>query len=194
MSNTLELYEFPNLKGDSHSLQADSPDLSTVGFLKRAQSLKVIGDPWIVFTETKYQGEFFNYKEGTYNSIPSFANKISSVRVVPGGFFTPKITVYEHIHYGGKMVPLEKSADSLKPYQLDNMASSHKTHSGAWILYEEEYYRGKRMITVAGDQVPNYVPLGWNDIVGSVKHITSSEQPVSCTHSRHLLPAYLREP
>ncbi|OCT73372.1 hypothetical protein XELAEV_18036355mg [Xenopus laevis] len=175
MSNTLELYALPNLKGDSHSLQADSPDLSTVGFLKRAQSLKVIGDPWIVFTGTKYQGEFFNYKEGTYNSIPSFANKISSVRVVPGGFFTPKITVYEHINYGGKMVPLEKSADSLKPYLLDNMASSHKTHSGAWILYDGDHYRGKKMITVAGDQVPNYVPLGWNDKVSSMKPITDTE-------------------
>ncbi|OCT73362.1 hypothetical protein XELAEV_18036346mg [Xenopus laevis] len=175
MSNIIELYALPNLQGRSHSLQADSPDLSTVGFLKRAQSLRVIGDPWIIFTETKYQGDFTYYKEGTYNSIPHFANKISSVRVVPGGFFTPKITVYEHVNYEGKMVTLEKSADSLKPYQLDDMASSHKTQHGAWILYEDEYYRGKKMITVAGDHVPNYVPLGWNDKVSSVKPITDTE-------------------
>uniref|UniRef100_A0A1B8XYD8 Beta/gamma crystallin 'Greek key' domain-containing protein n=1 Tax=Xenopus tropicalis TaxID=8364 RepID=A0A1B8XYD8_XENTR len=173
MSNILELFSEPNLKGDSVKLKADSGDLSSVGFLKRAQSLRVVGDPWIVFTGTQYQGEFTHYKEGSCN-IPGFANEISSVRVVPGGILTPKITLYEHIKYGGRAVTLEKAAESLKSYGFDNMISSHKTESGAWILYDGEHYRGSRMVTVAGDRVPNYVPLGWNDRVSSVRPITDT--------------------
>ncbi|OCT99803.1 hypothetical protein XELAEV_18005584mg [Xenopus laevis] len=174
MSNTIELYALPNLQGDFKPLNADCDDLLMFKFLKHAQSLRVHGDPWIVFTGTKYQGEFTYYKEGTYNSLQDFANKISSVRVVPGGFSKPEITVYEKIDYKEKSVPLEKSADSLKPYLFDDKASSHKTQHGAWILYDGEFYGGNRMFTVAGDEIPNYVSP---EIIGvnSVKPITGSE-------------------
>uniref|UniRef100_A0A803JNE4 Beta/gamma crystallin 'Greek key' domain-containing protein n=1 Tax=Xenopus tropicalis TaxID=8364 RepID=A0A803JNE4_XENTR len=157
MSNILELYSKPNLKGDSQRLQADCGDLSSVGFLKRAQSLKVIGAPWIVFTGTQYRGEFTHYREGTFN-IPGFANDISSVRVVTGGLLTPKITLYEFPQNEGKTVTLEERKDG-----FNNVISSHKTERGAWILYNGEDYNGSRMVTVAGDMVPNYISPDWKN-------------------------------
>lgn len=172
--NTLELFEFPDFKGDSVSLDGDMSDLSSVGFLKKAQSLKVQGDPWVVFSDVNYdyRGTFTCFSEGAHRSIPSWANKICSARIVRGGLYQPKITLYEDIEYEGRAVHLEKAATSLKPYGFDNMASSQKEVRGAWILYSEEYYKGDQMVTVAGEELPNYHARGWGDRVSSLKPLT----------------------
>ncbi|XP_073472654.1 epidermal differentiation-specific protein-like [Aquarana catesbeiana] len=173
--NALELFELPDFKGDFVSIEQDTKDLTSVGFLQRARSLKVHGDPWIVFTGISYEGKFKCYLEGSYPSIPALEKKISSVRVVRDGLYNPSITLFEHIYYGGKTVTLEKAANSLKPYGFDNMASSQNNVSGAWILYSEEYYKGEQKVTVAGDDIPDYHKFGWGDKVSSLKPLEPHE-------------------
>ncbi|OCU01525.1 hypothetical protein XELAEV_18007316mg [Xenopus laevis] len=169
--STIELFEFPDMKGDSHSLTDDTPDLAQFGFLKRAQSIRVIGEPWVVFTDSKYQGQYAVFKEGIYSSIPGFSKSISSTRIVKGGLYEPKITVYEHINYGGRAQVLLKDADSLKTYGMETMVSSHKVDKGAWVLYQGDFFTGKTMVTIAGDSVPDYTKIDWNDKANSVKAI-----------------------
>ncbi|XP_077323515.1 epidermal differentiation-specific protein-like [Lithobates pipiens] len=171
--NTLQLFQFPDFKGASVSIKKDTADLATVGFLNKAESLKITGEPWVVFSGTNYRGDFRVFKEGNYNSIPGF--KINSVRHVQGGLHNPKITLYEHIHYGGESIDLERPTDSLRPYKFDNKVSSHKFVSGAWILYEGEFYTGKQIITLAGDEIPDYRKIGWNDKVNSLKPVLAYE-------------------
>ncbi|XP_073472715.1 epidermal differentiation-specific protein-like [Aquarana catesbeiana] len=173
--SSLELFELPNFKGDFVSIKQDTGDLTSNGFLQRARSLKVHGDPWIVFTGINYKGEFKCYSEGSYPSIPEFDKKISSVRVVKGGLYNPTITLFEHGYYGGKPVTLEKAANKLKPYGFDNMASSQKNVRGAWILYAEEYYKGEQRVTLAGDDIPDYHALGWGNKVSSLKPLEPPE-------------------
>ncbi|XP_073472509.1 epidermal differentiation-specific protein-like [Aquarana catesbeiana] len=173
--NTLELFEFRDFKGDSVSIQQDTADLTSVGFLKNAESLKISGQPWFVFSEAGYRGKFRCFKEGNYNSIPAFQKNISSMRLVKGGLYNHKITVYEHINYGGKSINLDRPTDSLNPYRFDNMVSSHKSVSGAWILYAGEFYTGDQMVALAGDEIPDYRTLGWNDKVSSLKPVLPYE-------------------
>uniref|UniRef100_A0A8C5MUZ2 Beta/gamma crystallin 'Greek key' domain-containing protein n=1 Tax=Leptobrachium leishanense TaxID=445787 RepID=A0A8C5MUZ2_9ANUR len=169
----IELFSERDFKGDSVSLDADTADLRLAGFDNYTKSMRITGDPWVVFAEVSYKGEFKAYKEGDYASIPSFENKISSVRVVKGGLSDPEITVYEHVNYGGRAVTLKKNAEDLRTYGFDKMISSHKVSRGGWILYENTHYQGNKMLALAGDQVPNYVPLGWNDKVSSIKLISA---------------------
>ncbi|XP_073472521.1 epidermal differentiation-specific protein-like [Aquarana catesbeiana] len=178
--NTLELFEFPDFKGAFASIKQDIADLTSVGFLKKAQSLKICGDPWFIFSEAGYRGKFRCFKEGNYNSIPEFQKNISSVRLVKGGLYNPKITLYEHINYRGKSFTLDRPTDSLKPYGFDNMVSSHKWVSGAWILYTREYYTGDQMVALAGDENPDYRTLGWNDKVSSLKPVLPYEVSIKC--------------
>lgn len=173
--NTLELFEFPDFKGASVSIQRDNADLTSVGFLKKAESLKINGEPWFVFSEVNYRGKFRCFMEGNYNSIPAFQKNISSVRHVKGGLYNHKVTLYEHIHYGGKSISLDRPTDSLNPYRFDNMVSSHKFVSGAWILYDGEYYTGNQMVALSGDEIPDYRALGWNDKVNSLKPVLPYE-------------------
>ncbi|XP_077323142.1 epidermal differentiation-specific protein-like [Lithobates pipiens] len=173
--NTIELFEFPDFKGSSVSITEDIADLKSVGFLKKAESLKITGEPWFVFSGADYRGKFRCFKEGNYNSIPEYEKIISSVRRVKGGLYNHKITLYEHIHYGGESINLERPTDSLKSYRFDNMVSSHKSVSGAWILYAGEFYTGDQMVALTGDEIPDYRTLGWNDKVSSLKPVLPYE-------------------
>lgn len=173
--SSLELFELPNFKGDYVSIDHETKDLTSIGFLQRARSLKVHGDPWIVFSGINYTGQFKCYSEGSYASIPAFEKKISSVRVVKGGLYNPTITLFEHGYYGGKSVTLTKAANSLKPYGFDNIVSSQKNVHGAWVLYSEEYYKGEQRVTVAGDNIEDYHALGWGDKVSSLKPLDPPE-------------------
>ncbi|KAM4049280.1 epidermal differentiation-specific protein-like [Anomaloglossus baeobatrachus] len=170
--NTIELFEFPNFTGDSVSLDGDNADLTIVGFNKKAQSLKVHGDPWVVFTDTYYWGLFKCFSEGDYSSIPSLAKKITSARRVKDGLYQPNITLYENIYYNGRAVDLEKAATSLQPYGFNGVASSLTVKSGAWILYSEEYFKGDRMIAVAGEYIPLFSCCGWPYKARSLKPLT----------------------
>ncbi|XP_068121814.1 epidermal differentiation-specific protein-like [Hyperolius riggenbachi] len=167
--STLELFEFPGFKGDYEFLDDKNPDLSTVGFDQKAQSLKVIGDPWVVFTDHNYKGDFRIFTEGECPSIPAWSAKIRSAKIVRGGLYNPEITLYEGVNYEGKKLPLKKAATSLKSYGFDDMTSSQKDVKGAWILYSEDYYKGDHMVAVTGDDIPDYHSLQWGDKVSSLK-------------------------
>lgn len=169
--NTLELFELPDFEGASVSIKEDTPSLRDVGFLNKAQSLKITGEPWFLFSDANYKGNFRCFNQGNYSSIPAIQKDIESARHVKGGLYNPKITLYEHINYGGRAVTLEKAANSLKSYGFDNMASSHKQVSGAWIVYAGEYYTGDQIVALAGDEVPDYRKIGWNDKASSLKPV-----------------------
>ncbi|XP_077323517.1 epidermal differentiation-specific protein-like [Lithobates pipiens] len=173
--NTIELFQFPDFKGDSVSIKKDNADLATVGFLNKAESLKITGEPWFVFSEANYRGKFRVFKEGNYNSIPTFEKTISSVRHVKGGLHNPKITLYEGSCYRGREVNLDRPTDSLRPYKFNNKASSHNSVSGAWILYDGEFYTGDQIVTLAGDEISDYYKFGWNNEVSSLKPVLAYE-------------------
>ncbi|XP_077323516.1 epidermal differentiation-specific protein-like [Lithobates pipiens] len=173
--NTLELFQFPDFKGSSVSIKKDTADLATVGFLEKAESLKITGEPWFVFSGTNYGGKFGVFKEGNYNSLPGYEKTISSVRHVKGGLHNPTITLYEGLSYGGESINLERPTDTLRPYKFDNKVSSHKYVSGAWILYEGEFYTGNQIVTLAGDEIPDYRKIGWNNKVSSLKPVLAYE-------------------
>ncbi|KAM3936666.1 epidermal differentiation-specific protein-like [Leptodactylus fuscus] len=172
--STLKLFESPNFNGESLTLDCDTPDLSENEFLQKAQSLKVRGDPWIVFSGANYDymGMFGCFPQGDYSTIPEWAKKISSARIVRGGLSHPKITLHEDADYKGKLHYLEKASTSVKSFGFDNKALSQKEVSGAWILYSEDKCSGKRMITVAGEDIPNYEECDWREKVRSLKPVT----------------------
>ncbi|XP_075429173.1 epidermal differentiation-specific protein-like [Ascaphus truei] len=173
--NRIELFDDPNFKGinGAISVRESTPDLTVHSFMKRASSLRVTGDPWIVFTEINYGGDFEMYEEGKHAVIPEFHNKIASVKVIRGGLSTPKINLYVDKDYKGAVTTLLDTQPIISTSGMDNKISSHKVESGAWILYDKEHYQGKMMAAVAGDNVPNYATIQWDDKLKSLKPFTS---------------------
>ncbi|KAM4808376.1 epidermal differentiation-specific protein-like [Rhinophrynus dorsalis] len=169
--NTIELYEFPELKGKSKALHDDITDLMNIGFNQKAQSLRVSGEPWIVFIGKNYEGEFYVFKEGIYSTIPSVTKQICSVRVVHGGLYNPKITIYDQTCFNGRSVTIEGAEDSLKPYGMENNVLSYTMEKGAWIMYDGEYYTGGHKIALAGDKNANSGICGSDTKIKSLKPI-----------------------
>ncbi|KAJ1211929.1 hypothetical protein NDU88_007280 [Pleurodeles waltl] len=167
---TIHFFAEEGCKGASSGpVKQDVPNLSSVGFLQRAKSLRVSGNPCIVFKEKDFKGNFALFQEGDCDSLGEFSEAISSVRVVKGGLRDPEITVYEHINYGGKATTLTSPTPNLNSYEMNNMISSHKVTKGAWRLYEKEDYDGSCIVALAGDNLDSYLSIGWNDTVNSLK-------------------------
>ncbi|MEE6509122.1 hypothetical protein FKM82_024450 [Ascaphus truei] len=173
--NRIELFDDPNFNGINSAISVleSTPDLTVHSFMKRASSLRITGDPWIVFTEINYGGHFEIYKEGMHAVLPEFNNKIASVKVIRGGLSNPKINLYVDKDYKGAVTTLMKAQPIKSSSGKDNKISSHKVESGAWILYDKENYQGKMMAAVAGDSVPNYSTIKWDDKMKSLKPFTS---------------------
>ncbi|XP_077334613.1 epidermal differentiation-specific protein-like [Lithobates pipiens] len=169
MISTLQLFTEPHFKGETVTLHDDMPDLSAIHFLKTAQSLTVFGDPWIVFSDSNYKGEFDYYPEGNHKSLLSWDNKICSVRVVKGDLDDPSIKLYDKPNYTGKKITLEGPVPSLQ--NIGFKPSSYKVTRGAWILYTNDNYQDKKGITLAKDEIPDISKTGSNIQVKSLKPI-----------------------
>uniref|UniRef100_A0A8C5N0M1 Beta/gamma crystallin 'Greek key' domain-containing protein n=1 Tax=Leptobrachium leishanense TaxID=445787 RepID=A0A8C5N0M1_9ANUR len=167
----IELFAERDFLGNSMTLDADTPNLTLKGFNDVTKSMRVIGEPWVVFQHINYEGEFNLYRPGNYNSLGGFEDMISSVRKVSGGLDNPEIILYEHTNYGGRSVTLTNNAEDLRTYGFNDTTSSHKMIRGAGVLYEHIHFQGKKMVTLPGDNVPDYVPLGWNDAANSVQFL-----------------------
>ncbi|XP_053545720.1 epidermal differentiation-specific protein-like [Bombina bombina] len=169
MSNiNIVLYVQEDCKGDHVTLTSDVPDLTVKQFMKKALSLKVFGDPWIVFTQINYKGDYTVYREGEHNDIKSMSSNIASLRVIPKGLQSPSITVYENVKYDGRHVEVTSPLSQLFN---ENGSPSFKVQQGAWILYGEENYSGNPTFVLSGDEEPGY----WNNTMKSLKPISQSE-------------------
>ncbi|XP_073472603.1 epidermal differentiation-specific protein-like [Aquarana catesbeiana] len=172
---SLKLFDETDFQGNSVIIKEDTPDLSTLGFSAKARSLIVTGDPWIVYSDINYKGDFECFTAGNYSSLSSWIDKIKSVRVVKGGLDNPNITLYEADNYKGRAVPLTEPVPSLTTHDFERKALSHKVNKGAWILYSADAYGGEKMVTLKGDEVPKYSEIKWEEKLCSLKPITGKK-------------------
>uniref|UniRef100_A0A8C5LHG2 Beta/gamma crystallin 'Greek key' domain-containing protein n=1 Tax=Leptobrachium leishanense TaxID=445787 RepID=A0A8C5LHG2_9ANUR len=153
--SSLQLFAENDLKGESVTLRGDIPKLSGLGFRKKAMSLRVSGHPWVVFTEDNYVGDFRCYK-GENLSIPGYEKKICSVRVIKRGLDKPQLVIYEDTYYGGQALTLSGPVESFESSGFQGKGLSEIAVKGAWIIYEENKFRGRSRIVIAGDQNYDY--------------------------------------
>ncbi|XP_072270098.1 epidermal differentiation-specific protein-like [Pyxicephalus adspersus] len=162
MANSIELFEFPNFNGKTKCITGDT-DISFT-----AKSIKVHGDPWILFTVKNGKEELKCLEKGNYSSVSDCVMR--SMRVVNGGLSSPQITLYERSDYQGRSLMLNQPAKDLSNHSFSDSAASHRDVQGAWILYSGQGYTGNYLVTVAGDEITNYTK--------SLKDNVSSLKPV----------------
>uniref|UniRef100_A0A8C5P5Z9 Beta/gamma crystallin 'Greek key' domain-containing protein n=1 Tax=Leptobrachium leishanense TaxID=445787 RepID=A0A8C5P5Z9_9ANUR len=155
--SSLELYEGLNMKGQSVSVNCDTPKLSHMGFRKRARSLRVIRHPWVVFTEDNYDGHFRIY-EGDHFSIPSFENKISSARLMEEDLDNPELVIYEDTCYRGQTLRLTRPTESFETYGFEGKGLSEIAIKGIRLgLKPLLLFHAKKQINVLKDLLPSSV-------------------------------------
>ncbi|XP_009977753.1 PREDICTED: epidermal differentiation-specific protein-like, partial [Tauraco erythrolophus] len=100
--NRITVYERADFKGLSREFTCDVPDLHELDFGDCIASLKVVGQPWIAYTDPKYEGELHAFEEGEYPSVETnlaygyFNDRVAS-HVVQRGVWL----LYQHPGRGG---------------------------------------------------------------------------------------------
>ncbi|XP_062977123.1 epidermal differentiation-specific protein-like [Elgaria multicarinata webbii] len=154
--NKIIVYEHPDLNGLRKEFTADVPDLHSVDFGDCISSLKVIGQPWLVFRDTNYKGPCYAYEEGEHKHI-FLNNQPSSLQLVTEDLEYPQITLYEYTNYEGARKVITEETNLTYGY-FNDKASSHIVQKGAWILYDDENRGGWFYIAREGTKIPNYGP------------------------------------
>ncbi|XP_017537036.1 epidermal differentiation-specific protein-like [Pygocentrus nattereri] len=163
--NKIIVYEQINFGGIGKEFTSSVPNLVMENFNDCISSLKVIGNPWVVYTDRNFSGSQFVYEEGEYPTV-EFNDRISSLEVVTEDLTYPQITLYEHDKFRGRSLILTTETN-LVYGSFHDVASSHKVQRGAWVLYEHINRQGAQMVARASHDLPNY---GWfNDRVSHVR-------------------------
>ncbi|XP_048010310.1 LOW QUALITY PROTEIN: epidermal differentiation-specific protein-like [Megalobrama amblycephala] len=153
--------------GRSAEFKNDVHNLEEKGFNDAICSIKVIGAPWVAYYDKNYAGKHLVFEEGEYATLDD-KGKFSSLKMVTHDLDNPEIQLFEHINYQGRSVTLRKETN-LQDIDFSDVASSHKVKGGVWVLYQHINRKGSQLVSFPGDQVPNYVPLGFNDVASHVR-------------------------
>ncbi|XP_052427820.1 epidermal differentiation-specific protein-like [Carassius gibelio] len=153
--------------GRTAEFKNDVCDLEEIGFNNVISSLKVIGAPWVAYYDTNFGGKQRLFQEGEYATLDD-KRRFSSLKMIKDNLENPEIRLFEHVNYQGRSVTL-RGETNLHDINFSDTASSHRVKSGVWILYEHVNRKGSQLISFPGEQIPNYVPLSFNDMASHVR-------------------------
>lgn len=175
--DSITVYEHVNFQGLHKTFTADVPNLLNEYFNDCISSVKIVGQPWILYEHVDYQGWCIALEEGEYSKL-SNNDKISSLKLINDDLSNPRITFYEHINAGGKVVVLTQETN-LTFGTMNDTISSHRVQSGAWLLYEHANRSGKYIVARAGEYLAKYSDIGFNDIVSHVYPLQAGRTSVT---------------
>ncbi|XP_051787024.1 epidermal differentiation-specific protein-like isoform X3 [Erpetoichthys calabaricus] len=165
--NKIIVYEHGDFRGLSKEFTRDVPNLVSENFNDCISSLKVIGMPWVAYEHTDYQGRQILYEEGQYPSV-AMNDTFSSLKIITDNLDDPFISLYEDVNYGGRRKDITTETN-LCFADFNDKASSHIVQRGAWVLYEDVNRGGRQIVARAGERMPDYGALNFNDKLSSLR-------------------------
>lgn len=152
--NKITVYERADFEGLSREFTCDVPDLHELDFGDCIASLKVVGQPWIAYTQPKYEGEPHVFEEGEYEAVER-PNSFSALRLVHHDLLDPQITLYERPHLQGACKVVSEETNLAYGYFNDRVAS-HVVQRGVWLLYQHPNRGGWHCLAWPGERVDDY--------------------------------------
>ncbi|KAG9269185.1 epidermal differentiation-specific protein-like, partial [Astyanax mexicanus] len=151
--------------GSAEPFTSSVSNLVSENFNDCISSLKVIGEPWVAYEHTNFQGSQYVYEEGEYATVERNYT-FSSLEKVTEDLANPQITLYEHTNYRGRSLVFTTETN-LCYGNFNDVASSHKVQRGAWVLYEHINRSGAQLVARVSRDMPEY---GWfNDRVSHLR-------------------------
>jgi len=99
----LTLYEENNLGGKAVDIKDREVNLNKVGVNFKVKSAKVEGNPWILYTEERYQGFLCYLEEGSYADLLSLGipdnYRVASAKLKSDSVGNPQITLYNSSYF-----------------------------------------------------------------------------------------------
>ncbi|KAJ1122294.1 hypothetical protein NDU88_000788 [Pleurodeles waltl] len=177
--NQITVYSGKGFVGLYRIFTTDVPDLKKENFNNCIASVKVVGQPWVMFDLENYKGQFSALEEGEYSSF-GLSGRISSLLLISEDLNDPQITLYEHIREKGKRMVLTRETN-LFFGSMNDTVSSHRVQRGAWLLYENMQKSGRCVLARAGQYVPDYGHIRFNDKLSHVYPLRPGRATITAT-------------
>jgi len=191
----LTLYADDDYQGRALGVVIDERTLGVLNFDKRASSVVVENNAWVLCTGEEYTGQCITLEPGRYASLQALGldNAITSVRrrdAAEIGVFkdaaAPRgdaanaadIVLYASKDYLGPSHTVDRPRADLRVESLQAEATSAVIASGRWELCEDTEFRG-RCVTLGPGKYPALGDLGLKSGAASVRRSTQSEDPRS---------------
>ncbi|XP_023329325.1 tectonin beta-propeller repeat-containing protein 1 [Eurytemora carolleeae] len=170
----LTVYSEAGCNGTSKVLKDSEVNLAKAGVKFTIQSAVVDGNPWILYTEERYQGFLAILEEGRYEDLSVLGvpadSKVSSVKLKKESLGNPQITLFNTATFTDESIPWT--------VLLDSTASKIKCISaggaGVWAVkqdYTVMYNEG----TGHGADGPG---SAWTSVMGKMRQISVGSQVV----------------
>jgi hypothetical protein len=184
----LTLYADDDYQGRALGVVIDERTLSVLNFDKRASSVVVENNAWILCTGEEYSGQCITLEPGRYASLQALGldNAITSVRRrdAPSiGVFNDAsapqsnpgdaagIVLYASKNYLGPSHIVDRQRPDLRVESLQAEATSAVIAHGQWELCEDTQFRGN-CVTLGPGKYPSLGELGLKYGAASVRRAT----------------------
>lgn len=168
----LTLYSRDDYHGRSQTVRDAVADLEDVRFNDTTQSIRVRSGRWEACEEADFRGACFLLEAGEYPSLDGYANKITSLREVRGGWdghpgrdrdrdrdhrwerdrerghlpgrsLGGELTFYTRDDFAGRSLTVRNGAADLRERDFNDTVQSVRVRSGYWEVCEDVDFRGR---------------------------------------------------
>lgn len=165
LADQITLYEGPNMRGRSISLNRTTPNLGYLGFENKAASAYVTDGRWELCTEPYFRGQCRTYERGQQPSLGGQSYRVSSARIANDGLAEPapgdrwsnsgdaEVVVYDRQNFGNQLRTLREATPNFEPLGFNDAVASLVVRRGTWQFCTDAYYRGE-CITYAPGRYP----------------------------------------
>ena len=174
-------YENEGFGGRSFTTDRPVGNFQRENFNDRASSVVVVGNPWVVCEDARFNGRCVILRAGQYPSLASMGlnDRISSVRAlarnerVDDQRYAPapvaaQVTFYENEGFGGRSFTTDRQLGNLERDGFNDRASSVVVVGNPWVVCEDARFNGRCVILRPG-QYPSLAAMGLNDRISSVR-------------------------
>ncbi|MEE6485800.1 hypothetical protein FKM82_014412 [Ascaphus truei] len=129
--NKIIVFQKTNFQGIQKEFTATQQDLLKWNFNKCICSVKVIGQPWLLYQQPNCVGDYCVYEEGDHPNI-DWAMNIQSIDLITDDLSEPQMTLY----YGKDSKDFTRESN-LTYGQWNDKSDYCQVQKGAWVLYAD---------------------------------------------------------
>ena len=186
-------YENDGFNGKSFTSNQPVNDFQRFGFNDRASSADVVGGPWEVCENARFNGRCVVLRPGRYVSLSVMGlnDRISSVRLLnpderiderryaplPVAAVVSQVTFYENDGFRGQSFTSNQPINDFQRFGVNDRASSVEVVGGSWEVCEDARFNGRCVVLRPG-RYSSLSTMGLNDRISSGRAVNQASTAV----------------
>ncbi|KAM4677689.1 epidermal differentiation-specific protein-like [Discoglossus pictus] len=173
--NKIVVFQKPNFQGFHKEFTSTQKDLIQWNFNMCISSIKITGQPWLVYLEANCVGDCCVYEEGEHSNI-EWAMFIQSLELITEDLSEPKMT----LHFNLNITSSFTSESNLSYGYFNEQALGCQVHRGVWVLYDEvDLIESDYIVVRPGQKLVNLADEEFSEKVSYVRPLKPGKAKVT---------------